>query len=179
MPQRLSYPHFMSHVFDPTHADRMYAVAVRDSGDLYLILRIRRSPSGDVYHLVPRDRKDWNPHTSYHSSGQFHAKGYGRKALVLQRQQPDSKFSGNENVTTIGIAADEHRANGILCPEEFDEVFEIPLGELRPERYRTHLSVDLTEPGGQAIITPGATILRQKAFQDAEPWIMVTLFETA
>ena len=50
---------------------------------------------------------------------------------------------------------------------------------MRPETYRTLLTVDLAEPGGQAIITPGATILRQKAFQDAEPWIMVTLFETA
>ena len=79
----------------------------------------------------------------------------------------------------MGIASSEPRITNSPCrSEDYAEVFEISVSELRPEMYRTMLSVDLTEPSGQPIITPGARILRQVIFQDAVPWIMVTLFDT-
>jgi hypothetical protein len=82
-------------------------------------------------------------------------------------------------MSTIGIAASEPRITNAPCmPEDYVEVFEIPISDLRPELYRTMLSVDLTEPSGRPIITPGAKILRQTIFQDSIPWIVVTLFDT-
>src|SRR2546428_12125560 len=59
--------------------NRMYAVAVRDGG-LFLVACIERSPSGDVYVLRPRNQpKEWNPHASYHASGQHHHKSFNHK----------------------------------------------------------------------------------------------------
>ena len=55
--------------------NRMYAVAVRDGHELFLFCRIRRTVTGDVYVLPPRPDPDWNPHVSYHASGQYHVKG--------------------------------------------------------------------------------------------------------
>ena len=157
----------------------MYAVAVRDD-QLNLILRIRRSPKGDVYALVPRDRpKDWKPHASYHASGQYHHKSSGRPYLIRELQKPDDQFCGTWDLITMGVASNEPRLINSPCQTEtFSDVFEIPVGELRAERYQTYLSVDLVEPGGQPIVYPGSMILRQNTFRDAVPWIMVTLFET-
>jgi hypothetical protein len=159
---------------------RMFAVAVRDGADLFLVLSICRGPQGDVYVNFPRDHEpDWKPHSSYHASGQHHQKSFGHKALVHHRQKPNANFSGTENVVTTGIALDEPRAINKPCDvADFQEVFEIPLSELRPEQYRTLVSVDMTEPSGQPIITPGATVIRQAVFKDAVPWILVTLFDT-
>ena len=131
--------------------DRMYAIAVQDE-ELYLFLRIRRSPMGDVYVLFPRDG-DWDPHVSYHASGKYHNKSYGHLFLGKCLQQPNESFVGTENLITTGLAIDEARRIGVVCVEEqFSEVLEIPNAELRPENYRTHLSVDLAEPDGQPIV---------------------------
>ena len=82
-------------------------------------------------------------------------------------------------MSTMGIASYEPRETHIPCKTEaFDELFEMPVSELRPEQYHTFFSVDLTEPGGHSIIYPGAKILRQTIFQDSIPWILVTLFGT-
>ena len=82
-------------------------------------------------------------------------------------------------MSTMGIASSEPRLTNSPCKvEDYAEVFEISISDLRSDMYRTMLSVDLTESSGQPIITPGARILRQVIFQDAVPWIMVTLFDT-
>jgi hypothetical protein len=47
---------------------------------------------------------------------------------------------------------------------------------LSSKKYETHISVDLIEPGGQAIVTPGGQILAQRAFDDATPVILVSVF---
>ena len=160
--------------------DSKYAVAVRDGEDLLLFLSICRGPQGDVYVNFPRDDEPaWKPHSSYHASGQHHQKSFGHKALVRDRQKPDVNFRGTENVVTTGIASDEPRAINILCQSaSFVDVFEIPLSDLRPEKYRTFVSVDISEPDREPIITPGAKVIRQAVFQDRVPWIIVTLFDT-
>lgn len=74
--------------------------------------------------------------------------------------------------------SDEPRAIGVPCvATQFDAIFEIPVGELRPEHYRTGLSVDLVEPGAPPIIPPTARVVRQSVFDDMIPWIMLTLYE--
>ena len=159
--------------------NRMYAVAVRDGRELFLFCRIRRTVTGDVYVLPPRRDPDWNTHVSYHASGQYHVKGYGHAYHVSHWQKPDTNFLGTHNLSTMGIASSEQRITNAPCrSEDYVEVFEISISDLKPDMYRTMLAVDLTESTGQTIITPGARILRQVTFQDAEPWIMVTLFDT-
>jgi hypothetical protein len=158
---------------------RMYAVAVRDGHDLFLFCRIHRAVTGDVYVIPPRPVPKWNPHVSYHASGQYHVKNYDHPYHISHWQRPDANFKSTRNMSTMGIAASEPRITNAPCKvEDYTEVFEIPSSDLRPEMYYTLLSVDLTEAAGRPIITPGARILRQAIFQDTVPWIMVTLFDT-
>jgi len=159
---------------------RLYAVAVRDGQDLFLFLSICRGPQGDVYVNFPRDCKPrWKPHSSYHASGQQHQRSFGHKFLVQHGHKPDANFINTANVVTTGIASDEPRLINTFCQAtDFQEVFEIPIGELRSEKYRPFLSVDITEVNGSPIITPEAKVLRQAIFQDSVPWILVTLFDT-
>jgi hypothetical protein len=158
---------------------RTYAVAVGDGVELFLFLTIARSPPGDVYVNILHKQQGsgwerWKPHASYHKSGQHHQKSFGHKALVSHRQQPDASFQDAENVVTMAIPVDEPRRLNNRCQTtDFDEVFEIPLSELDQN---TQISVDVTEPNGKAIVTPGATIIRQHAFKDTVPWILVTVF---
>lgn len=159
----------------------VYAIAVRDGKELFLFLSICRDQQGNVYVNFPRDYEpDWKPHSSFHASGQHHQKSFGRKEFVRHRQKPDVNFRGVENVVTTGIASDEPRALNIPCQSaSFEGVFEILLSDLRPEKYRTLVSVDVSEPHGNPIITPGANVIRQAVFRDTVPWILVTLFDTS
>ena len=69
-----------------------YAVAVRESQDLWLTLWVRRSPRGDVYMLVPRGDRHWNPHTSYHRDGTLHSKSFDRAAAVMNEMQTGTVY---------------------------------------------------------------------------------------
>jgi hypothetical protein len=51
--------------------EKLYGVAVRDDG-LWLVLWVRRNRSGEFFVMVPRTKKGWDPHTSYHRDGTFH-----------------------------------------------------------------------------------------------------------
>jgi hypothetical protein len=159
---------------------RNYAVAVRDGVDLFLFLTITRSMSGDVYVNILHNRQGptwdrWKPHASYHASGQHHQKSFGHKALVFHHQRPDVTFRDTENVVTMDLPVDEPRRLKRPCQTaDFDELFEITVGKLTPN---TRISVDVTEPNGRAIITPGARIIWQNAFKDTVPWVVVTVFQ--
>lgn len=61
---------------------------------------------------------------------------------------------------------------------DFDDLFEIPQSELRPEKYRNALAVDLVEPNRVPDIVQEKRIVRQAVFKDSVPWIVATLFET-
>ena len=161
--------------------DSLYAaVAVRDGGDLFLVISIRRRASGDVYVNFPRDHDPtWKPHTSVHASGQRHQKSFNHKFDVKHRQKPDASFGGTENVVTIGVASDEPRKINKPCQaSDFQDVIEIPLLDVRAERYLTYISVDMAEPDQQPPLFPGARILRQEVFMDSVPWVFVTVYET-
>jgi len=46
------------------------------------------------------------------------------------------------------------RAFGVICDEdEFSDVMEIPVEMLSPKKYEMAVSIDVTEPGGKAILT--------------------------
>lgn len=153
------------------------AIAVRDV-DLRLEASVVRKAASDVYLNFHRDHDpNWKPHASYHASGQFHHKSYGQKLQApTTGQKPDCAFKGTKNLASFGLAAGEHLLLNQPCdPSKFSEVFEIPAALLRPEKYSTYVYTDLVEPGVAPVLFPGATILKQATFKDAEPWIVITL----
>ena len=166
---------------------QMFAVAVRDGETLFLLARVRRAPKGDVYILHAHDKlptppswPDWDPHTSYHVSGELHQRWFGDKFMVRRRGKPDHSFRGTENLITLSLGPNVPRARGVICkPDEFSQVLEIPVSELRTGPKATHIAIDLCEPGGSLMLRPRARVLRQGVFQDAAPWIVVTVYEEA
>jgi hypothetical protein len=158
------------------YTEALYGVAVRDGADLLLLLTVRRAPPGDVYVNIPYQQDpEYKPHASYHASGQRHAKSCNRKFHVVRRQAPDQNFRGSEVVECLAIGRGKHRAINLSCQlSEYHDVFEIEANDL-PQDGR--LAVDLAEPGSAAFVPfPGAEIVRQKSFEDAVPWILVTLW---
>jgi hypothetical protein len=157
----------------------MYAVAVRDGPELFLVCRIRRTVTGDVYVLPPRPDPHWNPHVTYHATGHAQVKHDDPPYHVSHWQRPGTHFEGTRPMSTMGIAAGEPRLTNMPCKvEDYADVFEISVSDLRPEIGRTMLALDLTGPSGQPVIPAGARVLRQAVFQDASPWIMITLVDT-
>jgi hypothetical protein len=162
-----------------------FGVVVRDA-DLYLHLRIVRDPKTDVYVNWPWEAFDsgCKPHTSWHASGQYHNKSYNHKlGRVANRQKPNTAFTDTENLITTDISLEKVRAFNAPCEvEDFTDVFEIPGAELIPGIGRMLLSVDLSAPRSLPLVPnsacPWFRTVAQKAFQDAHPWIVVTLFDT-
>jgi hypothetical protein len=149
---------------------RRYAVAVREGSDLFLTLWVRRSEKGDVYVMVPRADRVWDPHTSYHRDGTLHAKSFDRKLGTPQKRQPLSDaFRGTENVGAY--SGHGPKAVGALCdPGCFSGVLEIPPGVLGPRDGQ--VVVDLVEPGHEPLSWPFTEVAR-KTFKDALPWLVI------
>ena len=161
-------------------SNREYAVAVRDADELLLFITIVRDSETDVYVNFPRDDPKWKPHASYHASGQHHQKSFGHKSLVYKRQKPEGSFRGTEPVVMIPIDLEGVRSLSKACRvEEFSDVLEIPADRLGPTLAdsRTSLAIDLAEPGSPAFeAVPGGHIIAQWIFDDAVPYIYVTLW---
>jgi hypothetical protein len=162
-------------------SDRLYAVGVDSGGIFWIVLTVRRAAAGDVYVNFPRDPVlDWKPHASYHASGQQHQKSFGKKFHVDQGAKPDQNFVGPVNMVTIGLAKGEAQALGVRGnPADFNDILSIPETQIRSEKYRTHLSLDLVEIGQPPRLMPGIQLRLQAAYKDAVPWIVVTFYEHA
>lgn len=153
----------------------MYAVAIRDGNDLWLLARIRRTGI-NVYFLMQRDTPDWDPHASYHQSGTSQVRSYDWTYFKTQKQRPDASFRGVATVFAMGIAVGEEALHKTPCDAgKFDDVFEIPIEQFVPGEPHT-LVADIVEPGMVAAPGPWQHIVTQKTFKDAVPWILVTLW---
>ena len=160
--------------------DIRFAVAVRDREDLFLWLRLRRAPAGDIYYMIPTARpgpewKRWNPHGSLHKDGVFHHKSFNRKfdpAQIIQK--PDASWKGTKNLVTRPTPARDPRAFGEICvPAEFSEIMEIPVELLNP---RTCVSVDVTDAKRvPTLVHPQTRVLAQRVFLEPPPHIVVTV----
>jgi hypothetical protein len=150
-------------------AEVTFAVAVRDDASLFTVLTVNRV-RGNVYVNIPRPLiPDHNPHSSFHASGQLHVKSFNQKAFVRQTNNPPNhNFRGTEQLETLLIGPNDHRAINIPCQAlDFADVFEIPYDDLRQIK-QGRLCVDLAEPGAShAIRFPGERVLRQRVFNDA------------
>ena len=154
----------------------MYGVAVREDNGVRLLARVRRSEAGDIYFLVPRHDPNLNVHASYHQSGTWHVRSSGWKQLTTQRQQPSSSFRDAETVFAPPFQPGELAFHTTPCVVgEFKDLFEIPSSQFPQTEHHT-LVVDMVEPGKSASAGPWKEIVLQKSFQDAVPWILVTLW---
>ena len=152
-----------------------YAVAVRDGEELYLLIIVNREGDNVYVNSLRPAVPEWNPHASYHASGQHHVKSFNHRSFVRCRQRPDQNFRGIAAVEHLVIGPSNHRAINWPCRlSDFHDVFEIAQCDL-PKAGR--LCVDLAEPGaapGMPFL--GAKIVRQASFKDRVPWILVTLW---
>jgi len=161
--------------------ERMFAVAIRDGEDLFLWIRIRRSEKGELFYMLQAGRKGdrplWDPHVSHHKDGNIHFKSFGKKRFSRKGQKPDADFRGTEAPIMTDIRSDDLRDFGVRCnPKEFCDVMEVPATLICPANpMDTFVSVQATEPGGQADIADGCEILMQKEFNDATPVILVSV----
>jgi len=149
--------------------EHRYAVAVRDSG-LWLTLWVRRSPKGEFFVMVPRADRGWDPHTSYHVDGTFHAKSHGRKfGQPQKRQSLTGTFRGTEHLGAY--AGHGPKTVGAICdPAAFSGVVEVPIGILGPRD--GCVLVDLVEPGCEPISWPLSEAVR-RTFKDTSPWLVI------
>jgi hypothetical protein len=171
MVTRAATPKMGALKFKPAPGEHRYAVAVRESSELWLTTWVRRSPKGDVYVLTPRNDGDWNPHTSYHRDGTFHSKSFGHKSLVgTKKLQPlTDKFQGVEHLGMF--AGHGPKTVGAICdPAMYSGVMEVPPGILGPRD--GFVAVDLVEPGSELIdlLNP---VIQEQVFRDAVPWIVI------
>jgi hypothetical protein len=148
-----------------------YAVAERDGANLFLTLWVRRSVKGDVFVLVPRGDRSWNPHTSYHRDGTVHVKSYDYKLGTPQKRQPlTDSFRGMEH---LGVHFGHGpKSVGAVCePATWSGIIEVPPGVLGPRN--GGIAVDLVEPGHEPVDLHPRTVVIERAFQDIVPWIVI------
>ena len=161
--------------------DQFFAVAVRDGDKLSLFLRIRRNRKGEVFvKLAAGDSEpDWDPHVSYHESGQFHHKSHDRPFSVHTKQKPGPRFRGTEHLGNFVIDAELARALPRCKVQQFSEILEIPIEIIGPRGTdpRTGVSVDLVEPGTSPTeAVPRGRIVDERVFDKAVPQIVVRLW---
>jgi hypothetical protein len=149
--------------------DQIYAVAVRDSG-LWLTLWVRRSWKSEFFVFMPRaDGSD--AHASYHRNGTFHHKSEGRTFAKKQLRRLDQPFKDTEHLSAWG--GHGPKTVGAVCdPKVFAGGLVLPPGVLGPRDGM--VVVDLVEPGRRPITWPG-TLVRQKVFKDAVPWLVIRI----
>ena len=157
-----------------------YAIAVKDSQDLFLMFEINRSSNGDVYvNFNKRDSKH-KPHSSYHASGQLHHKSYNRILFPpIHKQSPTGNFNGSEGIITTGIRKGDGRAwNRICIPTRYQEIMEIRDEIIVPE-FGYQLLFELVEPDSTTWISTDlyTRVIQQHFFKGNSPWIAVTLYE--
>jgi hypothetical protein len=148
------------------------------SAQWWLTLWVRRAPKGDVFIVVPRGDRDWDPHASYHRDGTFHHKSFGNRFESPQKRQPlTESFQGTEH---LGGYGGHGKTIGAICdPVAFSDIIEVPSGVL--ELSGGVVVVDLVEPGVDPLTWPfteGKTVW-QKFFKDAVPWLVIRAGSTS
>jgi hypothetical protein len=168
-----------------SYDEKMYGIViVGPDGAKRLFGRVRRSRRGEVFAVWAEDEspenlgRGSNPHASYHSSGRLHSKTHDRATVIKQLQAPDHSFLGNQPIE----ATNADRGLSPTLPPlsgRFDDLFEIPSNLLTGGQEQA-ITVDVVEPSQTPIrLTGSDTVLAEKIFEDAVPWIIVSLVEAS
>lgn len=156
-------------------AEFRVAVAIEDAG-LWLTLWVRRSSKGEVFVLLPRGGRIWDPHVSYHLDGTMHSKSHGAKLSVTKRQPLARSFRGTESLGTF-CGHGPKRVGAECDPAAFNAVVRVPPGVLGP--VQGGVQVDLLEPGCEPPEAPWGRILSRHTFEGVFPWISITVGTSA
>lgn len=155
--------------------EHLYAVAAEERSELWLALWLRRSRKGEVFVMVPRADRSWNPHTSYHVDGTLHMKSYDRAIFPTKRQPLNATFRGTEHLGVLAGYAP--RSVGAVCDATaFDGVLVTPPDTLGPRH--GWIAVDLVEPGCEPAPPPWSKVVKREVYRDAVPWLVITVGTT-
>jgi ribosomal protein L30 len=150
--------------------EHRYAVAIREDGQLWLTLWVRRSPKGEFFVMVPRSDRSWDPHYSYHLDGTRHAKSFGKKHTEKKGQPLGAAFQGTVHLGAHG--GHGPMTVGAICdPKDFSGVMKAPVGVLGPSHGA--VVVDIVEPNCAPISWPN--IVYEQTFRDAVPWVVIRI----
>jgi hypothetical protein len=113
-----------------------------------------------------------------HVSGHLHHKSYGYKFVESQHQRIDPLFRGVQGIVNTPIPRDgARRLNIPFRASDFDGVTEVANADLQAAVGRhTSIVVAVTEPNPPPIRVYGI-VKRTAYFDDAVPWIAVTLYD--
>jgi hypothetical protein len=160
---------------------RFGIVILHPDGTKRLFGRVTRADAGDIYvnwEVVEAPAKPgvapWKPHASYHASGQIHSKSHNRIGIKKYRPVPNATFKGVQPIEATN--ADRALSNTLPCvAEQFDDVLEIDSALISGAQSQA-VTVDAVEPGQIPIrLTGKDTVIAEKTFPDAVPWIVVSL----
>jgi hypothetical protein len=157
----------------PRLGQSLYGVAIRDCAKLWLTLWVRRGRQGDIYVMIPRGDRSWDPHTSYHRDGNFHSKSFGKKLGQSVKRQPlDESFKGTEH---IGIFVGHGKSIGAICnPDDFTGVVEVESGILGPRN--GWVAVDLIQQNCEPMdLSFTGRVLKQAIFTDPTPSLVIRI----
>ena len=155
------------------HGEFLYAVAVREGSDLWLVLWVKRSRKGEIFVMIPRSDRDWDPHASYHVDGTFHSKSFGKAHNRQKRQPLTGSFRGTEHLG--GYMGFGPKGVGAICdPDDFHGLVEVAPGVLGPRH--GSVVIDLVEPSCEPIPDPNP-LVRLEVFKESIPWIVIRVFK--
>ena len=161
------------------HSEK-YAIAIEDSGQLFLFLNIQRELSGDVYVNFNEHHTNHKPHSSYHASGQYHNKSDNYLLLPKKNlQPPNNQFTGSENIITTSIRKGEGRAWNVVCERKVYTGVMIIMDEIIIPEFGFQLSIDLYEAGSVigGFTNSSINVIQQEIFNIEIPQIIATLYE--
>ena len=157
--------------------DDLYAVAVRDDADLWLLTWVRRSKKNEFFMMLPRPDHSIDAHASLHADGLFHLKGSGFTDWEKQRQKPDANFKGHVQLTMTPISLrGAHGVKAMCEPTQFNDVFELTPSGLAVDECA--VAVDLVERGGAALEKPWSRIVQQRRHTGHIPEVLITIWES-
>ena len=158
-------------------ADDLYAVAVRDDADVWLLTWVRRSKKNEFFMMLPRPDHSMDAHATLHADGLFHLKGAGFTDWEKQRQKPDADFKGHVQLTMTPISLAGARAVKAVCdPAHFNDVFELTPSDLAVDECA--VAVDIVERGGPALAKPWSRIVKQRRHTGHVPEVLITIWES-
>lgn len=154
----------------PVAGEYRYAVVIDDGKNQWVTLCVKRSPRGEYFVLVPRER-EWDPHASYHLDGEYHQKSYGTKVMVQQHQRLD-QFKGTEH---LGNFMGHGTGSALYKPQNYTAALIVSEGVLTG--LQGQVLVDLVEPDHSPAPhhreIPGMKIHSEQTYKDASPWIVI------